>query len=134
MCGAILFACGLVRIASMPASRQARRSSANALAVSAMMGISRFAPGTVPGAVPAGVACLDQDVFVNAVGGVRIAEPGADLAVTLVDGSYHNVDSSDAAFQAAAKPAKPTCKSQQAFRATPPAPAGSACRTWGCSP
>jgi DNA repair protein RadA/Sms len=31
----------------------------------------------------AGVACLDQDVFVNAVGGVRIAEPAADLAVLL---------------------------------------------------
>jgi DNA repair protein RadA/Sms len=31
----------------------------------------------------AGLACFDQDVFVNAVGGVRIAEPGADLAVTL---------------------------------------------------
>jgi len=31
----------------------------------------------------AGIACYDQDVFVNAVGGVRIAEPGADLAVTL---------------------------------------------------
>jgi DNA repair protein RadA/Sms len=31
----------------------------------------------------AGVACYDQDIFVNAVGGVRIVEPGADLAVTL---------------------------------------------------
>jgi DNA repair protein RadA/Sms len=31
----------------------------------------------------AGVATLDQDVFVNAVGGVRIAEPAADLAVLL---------------------------------------------------
>ena len=31
----------------------------------------------------AGIACFDQDVFLNAVGGVRIAEPGADLAVTL---------------------------------------------------
>ncbi len=31
----------------------------------------------------AGIACYDQDIFVNAVGGVRIAEPGADLAVTL---------------------------------------------------
>ncbi len=29
----------------------------------------------------AGVACFDQDVFVNAVGGVRISEPAADLAV-----------------------------------------------------
>jgi DNA repair protein RadA/Sms len=29
----------------------------------------------------AGVACYDQDVFVNAVGGVRITEPAADLAV-----------------------------------------------------
>ena len=28
----------------------------------------------------AGVACMDQDVFVNAVGGVRISEPAADLA------------------------------------------------------
>ena len=31
----------------------------------------------------AGVACLDQDVSVNAVGGVRINEPAADLAVLL---------------------------------------------------
>jgi len=31
----------------------------------------------------AGVQCSDQDVFVNAVGGVRISEPAADLAVML---------------------------------------------------
>jgi DNA repair protein RadA/Sms len=31
----------------------------------------------------AGVSALDQDVFVNAVGGVRISEPAADLAVLL---------------------------------------------------
>ena len=31
----------------------------------------------------AGVVCFDQDVFVNAVGGVKIAEPAADLAVIL---------------------------------------------------
>ena len=31
----------------------------------------------------AGIACYDQDVFVNAVGGVRIGEPAADLAVML---------------------------------------------------
>jgi DNA repair protein RadA/Sms len=31
----------------------------------------------------AGVSCADQDVFVNAVGGVRISEPAADLAVLL---------------------------------------------------
>ena len=31
----------------------------------------------------AGVACMDQDVFINAVGGVRIGEPAADLAVML---------------------------------------------------
>jgi DNA repair protein RadA/Sms len=31
----------------------------------------------------AGVACMDQDVFVNAVGGVRIVEPAADLAVLM---------------------------------------------------
>ncbi|RZI75035.1 MAG: DNA repair protein RadA, partial [Rubrivivax sp.] len=31
----------------------------------------------------AGLACFDQDVFVNAVGGVRISEPAADLAVLL---------------------------------------------------
>ena len=29
----------------------------------------------------AGVACYDQDVFINAVGGVKISEPAADLAV-----------------------------------------------------
>src|SRR5207237_5176467 len=37
----------------------------------------------------AGIACYDQDIFVNAVGGVRIAEPGADLAVTLAVVSSH---------------------------------------------
>ncbi len=31
----------------------------------------------------AGIACFDQDVFVNAVGGVKIAEPAADLAISL---------------------------------------------------
>ncbi len=31
----------------------------------------------------AGVVCFDQDVFVNAVGGVKIGEPAADLAVLL---------------------------------------------------
>src|SRR5450830_227963 len=31
----------------------------------------------------AGVACFDQDVFINAVGGVKIAEPAVDLAVLL---------------------------------------------------
>jgi DNA repair protein RadA/Sms len=31
----------------------------------------------------AGVACFDQDVFLNAVGGVKISEPAADLAVLL---------------------------------------------------
>ncbi len=29
----------------------------------------------------AGVACFDQDVFINAVGGVKISEPATDLAV-----------------------------------------------------
>ncbi len=31
----------------------------------------------------AGMACMDQDVFINAVGGVRISEPAADLSVML---------------------------------------------------
>jgi DNA repair protein RadA/Sms len=31
----------------------------------------------------AGIACYDQDVFINAVGGVKITEPGADLAILL---------------------------------------------------
>jgi DNA repair protein RadA/Sms len=31
----------------------------------------------------AGIATWEQDVFVNAVGGVRIGEPAADLAVSL---------------------------------------------------
>jgi len=39
----------------------------------------------------AGVAVHDQDVFVNAVGGVRIEEPAADLAVLLaVTSSFRN--------------------------------------------
>ena len=32
----------------------------------------------------AGIVCFDQDVFVNAVGGVKITEPAADLAVSFV--------------------------------------------------
>jgi DNA repair protein RadA/Sms len=40
----------------------------------------------------AGIACFDQDVFVNAVGGVKIEEPGADLPVLLaVVSSLKNV-------------------------------------------
>ena len=31
----------------------------------------------------AGISCFDQDVFLNAVGGVKISEPAADLAVLL---------------------------------------------------
>ena len=31
----------------------------------------------------AGIACHDQDVFINAVGGMKITEPAADLAVTM---------------------------------------------------
>ncbi len=31
----------------------------------------------------AGIACFDQDVFLNAVGGVKISEPAVDLAVLL---------------------------------------------------
>ncbi|MDZ4140397.1 MAG: DNA repair protein RadA [Methylotenera sp.] len=31
----------------------------------------------------AGIPCFDQDVFINAVGGVKIAEPAVDLAVLL---------------------------------------------------
>jgi DNA repair protein RadA/Sms len=31
----------------------------------------------------AGIGCFDQDVFLNAVGGVKIAEPAADLAILL---------------------------------------------------
>ena len=31
----------------------------------------------------AGIGCFDQDVFLNAVGGVKIAEPAADLAVLM---------------------------------------------------
>jgi len=31
----------------------------------------------------AGIACFDQDVFINAVGGMKIAEPAADLAVMM---------------------------------------------------
>ena len=39
----------------------------------------------------AGIAVHDQDVFVNAVGGVRIGEPAADLAVLLaIVSSFRN--------------------------------------------
>jgi DNA repair protein RadA/Sms len=44
----------------------------------------------------AGIACFDQDVFVNAVGGVRISEPASDLAVLLaVVSSLRNKPLSD---------------------------------------
>jgi len=35
----------------------------------------------------AGIACFDQDVFLNAVGGVKISETAADLAILLAIGS-----------------------------------------------
>ncbi|QRN41606.1 MAG: DNA repair protein RadA [Neisseriaceae bacterium] len=39
----------------------------------------------------AGIACFDQDVFLNAVGGVKIVEPAADLAVVLaIYSSFRN--------------------------------------------
>ena len=39
----------------------------------------------------AGIACFDQDVFINAVGGVRIGEPAADLAIVLaIVSSFRN--------------------------------------------
>ena len=39
----------------------------------------------------AGIACFDQDVFVNAVGGVKISEPAVDLAVlSAVISSFKN--------------------------------------------
>ncbi|HZS80926.1 MAG TPA: S16 family serine protease, partial [Herbaspirillum sp.] len=39
----------------------------------------------------AGIAAFDQDVFINAVGGVRITEPAADLAVLLaIDSSMRD--------------------------------------------
>ena len=39
----------------------------------------------------AGIVCFDQDVFVNAVGGVRITEPAADLPVLLaIVSSFRN--------------------------------------------
>lgn len=39
----------------------------------------------------AGIGCYDQDVFVNAVGGVKITEPASDLAVMLaIAGSIGN--------------------------------------------
>ena len=31
----------------------------------------------------AGVSCFDQDVFINAVGGMKISEPATDLAVLM---------------------------------------------------
>ena len=39
-----------------------------------------------------GLRLSDQDVFINVVGGLRIAEPAADLAVaTAIASSFHNV-------------------------------------------
>jgi DNA repair protein RadA/Sms len=39
----------------------------------------------------AGIAAFDQDVFINAVGGVKITEPAADMAVLLaINSSMRN--------------------------------------------
>jgi NAD(P)-dependent dehydrogenase (short-subunit alcohol dehydrogenase family) len=51
----------------------------------------------------AGIVCFDQDVFVNAVGGVRIQEPAADLAVLLAIVSSLNNRPLPAKLEEAAK-------------------------------
>lgn len=39
----------------------------------------------------AGVACFDQDVFINAVGGVKISEPAVDLSILIaISSSFKN--------------------------------------------
>ena len=49
------------------------------------------------------IKSVENGIKSQALNGVLAAYPVADIVVTLVDGSYHDVDSSDIAFQMAAK-------------------------------
>jgi elongation factor G len=49
------------------------------------------------------IKSVEAGIKSQALNGVLAAYPVADIVVTLVDGSYHDVDSSDIAFQMAAK-------------------------------
>ncbi len=49
------------------------------------------------------IKSVETGIKSQALNGVLAAYPVADIVVTLVDGSYHDVDSSDIAFQMAAK-------------------------------
>jgi len=61
-----------------------------------------FASRVVGGAVPAAyVAAVEKGVRATAARGLRAGVPLVDVAVTLVDGRTHAVDSSDAAFAVA---------------------------------
>ena len=56
------------------------------------------------GAIPREfIKSVEAGIMAQAMNGVLAAYPVSDIVVTLVDGSYHDVDSSDIAFQLAAK-------------------------------
>ncbi len=62
-----------------------------------------FVDGTVGGSVPGEYIKPVRDGLIDALqGGVKFGYPAIDIKATLFDGSYHEVDSSEAAFKIAA--------------------------------
>ncbi len=56
------------------------------------------------GAIPREfIKCVEEGIRAGALNGILAGYPTIDFVVTLVDGSYHEVDSSEIAFQLAAK-------------------------------
>jgi elongation factor G len=64
----------------------------------------KFIDKIVGGVIPREfIKSVDNGIKTQAQNGILAGYPVADITVTLVDGSYHDVDSSDIAFQLAAK-------------------------------